>query len=672
MSHHRTCGCKQKKDKYPSEQSRKPFLWDVLEEELESASSLDGYPIPTQNISNGEFLPGHPTATHRKLKRKLDELSQVYADKLGITKDEFLRGEGGLALSFFILNKLHDDCYTVDEEEICGLNKFTKKSLDMFIVDGHTHWFEDNFTGPRDLADEPGEPIYPPLCPNGQALALQYFSRKAVKETLDFKDDPTACTVTFGELPEGGVPAICTINPANNDINVKGDLADYIHSMFYESATDFVNITNVPVDNQNFRFVTNEQALYGRNQINSIFQEKRAIVSAVIRPTPGDVSWVADQAEVFINDDFDTWKAQTIGLNDPGFVPGSGVDTVAAPWRLDDFATMGPFYDLIVEKSVELGKPEMKVIHVHKGVGPASLRENLTDKVNWFNNNGLIQKISNPVAGESNLFGLEDGPGSVPVLEPAEIPRWWFNSCEDIPRAAQAYPDVNFVIYHSAYDWVFWFQESQPGVLGTGLLSSYVNSRAVSPNFFDGHVLNYYLGTIDAQHPRGQIPWTTDLATIPKRFGVNNVYCDLAGVFQDIAITEPEFAALFFGIMIEGLGPDNVLWGTDSIIFGSPQYAIEAFLRLNIYKIFHKYFGVYPCDEPEDVVKEKILGLNAKRLYGLDEKTLNLDKLRCMKEKRMKKRKCEYYGYVAKGSAAAARDIDMSAYEVDGTIHCSF
>jgi predicted TIM-barrel fold metal-dependent hydrolase len=57
-----------------------------------------------------------------------------------------------------------------------------------------------------------------------------------------------------------------------------------------------------------------------------------------------------------------------------------------------------------------------------------------------------------------------------------------------------------------------------------------------------------------------------------------------------------------------------VLWGTDSIWYGSPQPQIEAFRVFEITPEYQDRFG-YPALTPE--VKRQILGRNAARLYKL-------------------------------------------------------
>ncbi len=72
------------------------------------------------------------------------------------------------------------------------------------------------------------------------------------------------------------------------------------------------------------------------------------------------------------------------------------------------------------------------------------------------------------------------------------------------------------------------------------------------------------------------------------------------------------------GKLLVALGPDNILWGTDSIWYGSPQGQIEAFRAFEITPEYQERFG-YPALTAD--VKARILGLNAARVYGIDPAT---------------------------------------------------
>ena len=76
----------------------------------------------------------------------------------------------------------------------------------------------------------------------------------------------------------------------------------------------------------------------------------------------------------------------------------------------------------------------------------------------------------------------------------------------------------------------------------------------------------------------------------------------------------PEMAAHLMGKLINAVGENNVLWGTDSIWYGSPQDQIQAFRAFQISEEFQQQFG-YPA--MTDALKRKIFGLNATDPYGL-------------------------------------------------------
>ncbi len=77
---------------------------------------------------------------------------------------------------------------------------------------------------------------------------------------------------------------------------------------------------------------------------------------------------------------------------------------------------------------------------------------------------------------------------------------------------------------------------------------------------------------------------------------------------------DPTQAAHVLGKVLLAVGPDRVLWGTDSLWYGSPQDQIQAFRAFEISTELQERYG-YPALTPE--VKRKILGENAMALYGI-------------------------------------------------------
>ena len=104
---------------------------------------------------------------------------------------------------------------------------------------------------------------------------------------------------------------------------------------------------------------------------------------------------------------------------------------------------------------------------------------------------------------------------------------------------------------------------------------------------------------------RGRVDWVTDLAVIPEKFGVNNVYADLGQIFAHSNMAEPRVAAYMLGIMIKGMGADHVVWGTDSLWTGAPQWQIEALRRMEIPDEIQKKYGLAPMGPANGPVKTR-------------------------------------------------------------------
>jgi uncharacterized protein len=93
-----------------------------------------------------------------------------------------------------------------------------------------------------------------------------------------------------------------------------------------------------------------------------------------------------------------------------------------------------------------------------------------------------------------------------------------------------------------------------------------------------------------------------------------NVYAELGSTWWHL-LRRPDEAAHVIGKLLAAFGEDNVLWGTDSIFYGSPQGQIDAFRAFQIPQALQERHGYPPLTER---AKTKILGWNAARLYALD------------------------------------------------------
>jgi predicted TIM-barrel fold metal-dependent hydrolase len=162
--------------------------------------------------------------------------------------------------------------------------------------------------------------------------------------------------------------------------------------------------------------------------------------------------------------------------------------------------------------------------------------------------------------------GLDFGPRS-----------YEHSTCRDIGPIAKQFPDMNFLIYHSGF-------------------VSRTAEGPYDPQRTDG---------IDA------------LITSLQRSGVKpnaNVYAELGSTWRFISMRDPDSAAHAMGKLFKHVGEDNVLWGTDSIWYGSPQDQIQAFRSFQISEPLREKFG-YPTMTP--TLRAKVFGLNAAKPYRL-------------------------------------------------------
>src|SRR5919109_1443049 len=238
-------------------------------------------------------------------------------------------------------------------------------------------------------------------------------------------------------------------------------------------------------------------------------------------------------------------------------------------WRLDDEKLVYPFYEKITKAGIN-------TVCIHKGLLP------------------------------------QDYEKSWPNV-------WQYATVADLGKAAKDWPQVNFVIYHSA-------------------LRAFLEPPDVALAEFD---------------QTGRIKWVTDLAEIPSKFGVTNVYGEVGTSFATCAVANPRMAAALMGTLVRGLGADHVLWGSDSVWYGSPQWQIEALRRLEIPEEMRRKHNFAVLGPADGATKSAIFGGNAARLYRINQRAalgeITRDKIAAIKAKYVAAggmRSNRRYGYV--------------------------
>ncbi|MDG1462626.1 MAG: amidohydrolase family protein [Gammaproteobacteria bacterium] len=298
---------------------------------------------------------------------------------------------------------------------------------------------------------------------------------------------------------------------------------NFIKEVYLDSDTKVGLLSGASFDDPDMWILTNDQMAQTKALVNEVAGARRLLCHSVISPAQDGWMDAVDHAIEVLQPD--SWKGYTVG--DP-------LDISDYPWRLDDEKLMYPFY----EKAVKAG---INTICIHKGLLPLDYEKSMPDI-------------------------------------------WEYAKVDDLPRVAQDWPEINFVIYHAAF-------------------RPFLESPDVAAEEFER---------------TGYIQWASDLAAIPEKYGVDNVYAEVGTSFANCAVSNPRLAAGLMGTLIKGMGVDKVIWGTDSVWYGSPQWQIEALRRLEIPEDMQQKHGFAPLGAADGAVKNAIFGLNAAPLYNLD------------------------------------------------------
>lgn len=84
-------------------------------------------------------------------------------------------------------------------------------------------------------------------------------------------------------------------------------------------------------------------------------------------------------------------------------------------------------------------------------------------------------------------------------------------------------------------------------------------------------------------------------------------------------MAQPRLAAGLLGTLVKGLGADHVVWGTDAVWTGSPQWQIEGLRRPEIPADTQKKYSYAPLGAPDGPVKSAIFSGNSARLYKFEQ-----------------------------------------------------
>src|SRR5256886_5129746 len=293
----------------PEELSKCTRAYDVESEEFCS-------PIPTQNVSNGEYLPKPQSEKQKEVEARIKELADHASKKLGVSRRDFLASSGGMAASLIAMNDVYGKFFNVDKAELFEPAAAAANGIpsDVFVVDDQLHFvrgntrttlgapslraiaqggqtkegnfysdafgFAQNPFNPDNFRDEANkEPYYP----WNKALAAEYLA-----DPNKYVNEVNAFTAPYS-------------GKQNLDAKGAGDafhFLRFIKSIFLDSqvtvamistVTTFVSAqpgTNLPVTNVDearlAEILTTAQTANARNFINDIAGSRRAMAHGLL------------------------------------------------------------------------------------------------------------------------------------------------------------------------------------------------------------------------------------------------------------------------------------------------------------------------------------------------------------------------------------------------------
>ena len=510
--------------------SREEDAW-LSDEQLAQCTPADetdayGLPIPTQIVSNGEYMPPPQTETQRRVEARTLELADSAAKKLGLSRRQFLAGTGGTAAALLAMNEVFGQFFDVKPIEMFESAAWaaTGAPTDLFVFDDQTHTVRGSMPGPaalRAVAQGPTSPGFKsnPFNPDG---------------LLDELGRPWS---SWGSTLVGA--------PIGSDVF---HVVNYIKNMFLDSQVTVAILSNVTPgtiqlpgeaaprppktvpDSLAGAILTAEQTVAVRDFVNRLAGSPRLLAHGLLFPGVGNRDYMQFQIDHYKPD---SWKGYNINR---AAKLDADPQSEMQRWQLDDEAVAYPTYELISKhKEMLKTRPGFFNICVHKGLSPEATPD---------------PKLGHP---------------------------------SDVPKAAKDWPHLNFIIYHSCIQPRFFYSDSMQAIRSGRLRD----------------------GVPD-------IAWTTAFAQLAAPF--RNVYAEIGTTFASTVITFPTVCAHILGQLVKYCGPDRVVFGSDSIWYGSPQWQIEALWRFQIPDEMRRQWG-YP--ELTAAIKRKILGLTSARLYGL-------------------------------------------------------
>jgi predicted TIM-barrel fold metal-dependent hydrolase len=354
-------------------------------------------PVPTQMVSNGEYMPYPQTAKQKEVEARIRVMADDAAKKLGMSRRQFLASSGGMAACFLAMNEVFGHFFNVKPIELFEPAAAAQNGppRNLFVLDDQLHIVRSsrrgtglglraiaqglpNGSNPQNLPDELGR-VHFPWNPALVGLPNVDENFQLIQVMKDVYLDSQMTVGIMSNNTSGAVPG----------------------------ATGGTRPPKNPLESEAGEFLTAPQTMAVRDWVNQIAGSTRMLGHGMLFPgIPGTDNLEYIQYEI---DELqpDSWKGYTSANSakrdlDP--------ESLMTRWRLDDESVAYPMYELIMRNRAQLAKhPGFFNINIHKGLSTNATAQQ--------------PELGNPA---------------------------------DIPKAATDWPELNFIMYHACIRPGFW------------------------------------------------------------------------------------------------------------------------------------------------------------------------------------------------------------------------
>ena len=192
-------------------------------------------PIPTQIVSNGEYLPPKQSETQKRVEQRIFELADEQGKRLGLSRRQFMATGCGMAAAFLAMKEIYGtDAFQVEAAEAREPELLLARAQSLagqFIFDVQTHFVRDDFD-------------------HKELLGLNEFAAEHWNPDIKQETSPGLARYKF---------------------------LNYVKEVYYDSDTNLALLSGAPFDDPSWWLLSNEQIVKAREMVNDFAGSRRLL-----------------------------------------------------------------------------------------------------------------------------------------------------------------------------------------------------------------------------------------------------------------------------------------------------------------------------------------------------------------------------------------------------------